>query len=157
MKHALSLALLAGGLALTTASSAQEGPSPAERAYEMREGHMKLYAYNLGPLGAMAKGEMEYDAALAQTHAGNIADYARVDLSSYWVEGSDSMSLEDSRALPAIWDNLQDVAAKQDALLQAAEAAEAAAPEGLDAFRTAFAEVGKSCGACHEDYREPQD
>ncbi len=118
---------------------------------------MALFAHNLGPLGAMAKGEMEYDADIATRNARNIASLASVDMSSYWVEGSDSFSMDESRALPAIWDNLDDVNKKREALVEAASAAADAAGQGREAFAPAFAQLGKACGGCHEDYRKPED
>ncbi len=157
MNTALRLAFVAGSLLAGSAVVAQDQPTPAERAHQVRQAHMMLFAYNLGPLGAMAKGEMEWNGDLAATHAQNIASLASVDMSSYWVEGSDSELLEDSRALPAIWDNLDDVASKEEAVAKAATAAAQAAGEGQEAFAAAFADLGKSCGGCHEDYRLRED
>ena len=118
---------------------------------------MSLYAANLGPLVGMARGEVEYDAEMAATRAGNIAAYSSVDIIPYFVEGSSSEDLEDSRALPSIWDNLEDVAAKQMALHEAAQAATDAAADGQEAFVAAFQQVGEACSSCHEDYREPDE
>jgi cytochrome c556 len=118
---------------------------------------MNLYVANLGPLVQMARGEIDYDAEMAELHAGNIAAYAQVDLTPLWVEGSSSEDLEDSRALPAIWDNLEDVASQQADLAEAADAAAGAAGDGQEAFVAAFRQVGEACGACHEDYREPDE
>ena len=150
------LAPFAVAAALALPAAAQDA-SPAERAHELREAHMQLYSANIGPLVEMARGERDYDADLAETLAGNIASYASADLGPLWVEGSSSFDLEDSRALPAIWDNLDDVAAKNDALAEAAQTAASAAPEGQEAFVAAFRSVGEACGSCHEDYREPDD
>lgn len=154
-----TMRLLASTLAVATAlpALAQDEPSPAERAHQLRAGLMYNYAFNLGPLGAMAKGEVPFDAAVAAMHAGNIAGIARVDLSPYWVEGSSNTDLEDSRALPAIWENLDDVETHRVRLLEAAQALEAATGEGQEAFASAFRGVGQACGACHEDYREPDE
>ena len=148
---------LAAAAAATVPALAQDEPSPAERAHEMREGLMYNYAFNLGPLGAMAKGEVPFDAAVAAMHAGNIAGIAQVDLSPYWVEGSSSEELEDSRALPAIWENLDDVEAHRMRLLEAAQSLQGATGEDQEAFAAAFRELGQACGACHEDYREPDE
>jgi cytochrome c556 len=154
MIRSASIALAALALA---APAASQDMSPAERAHALRMGHMNLYVANLGPLVQMARGEMEYDAAMAELHARNIAAYAQVDLTPLWAEGSSSEDLEDSRALPAIWDNLEDVASQQADLAEAAEAAANAAGDGQEAFVAAFRQVGEACGACHEDYREPDE
>ena len=101
MKLKAIFALAAAGTVAASALNAQDGPSPQERAYALREAHMSLFAHNIGPLGGMAKGEVEYDPDIAARNARNIANLASVDMTSYWVEGSDSESLPDSRALPA--------------------------------------------------------
>ena len=41
-------------------------------------------------------------------------------------------------------------------LAQAAATLEGAAGQGLDGLRGAIGAVGKTCGACHEDYRKPK-
>ena len=155
MIRAIPIALAAAVTALS--AGAQDGPSPAERAQLVREGLMQNYAFNIGPLGAMAKGEIEYDAARAEMLAANIATLAQVSLAPYWVEGSSSADLPDSRALPAIWENQEDVDAKRQDLFEAAQALQAAAPEGQEAFTQAFRAVGEGCGGCHEDFRKPKD
>lgn len=148
---------LVAAAAILAAPAIAQDASPAERAQQLRNGHMFLYGANIGPLSQMAKGEMEFDADAAALHASNIAAYASVDLTPLWVEGSSTEDLEDSRALPAIWDNLEDVQSKQDDLVQAAEKLASAAPEGQEAFGAAFREMGQACGSCHEDYREPEE
>ena len=41
------------------------GPSPALAAVKARQSAMTLYSFNLGLLGGMAKGDIEYDADAA--------------------------------------------------------------------------------------------
>ncbi len=153
----MRLAILVVGAAIAGVPAVAQEMSAAERAHQLRNSHMSLYSANLGPLVGMARGEVEYDAETAALHAGNIAAYAAVDLTPLWIEGSSSEELEDSRALPSIWENLEDVAAYQQSLEEAALAAAEAAPEGQEAFVAAFREVGQTCGGCHEDYRQPDD
>lgn len=150
------LLLAATMLGLAGAALAQDANEAAKRSHETREHHMRLNAFNIAPLGAMAKGEMPFDAELAAAHANNIAALSRLNKHGYWVEGSDSESLEDSRALPVIWENLEEVEAGFEELATAAEAAAAAAPEGQEAFAAAFGQVGAACGSCHEEYRAPE-
>ncbi|MBM9595547.1 c-type cytochrome [Roseitranquillus sediminis] len=149
--------LFLAAAALTGPALAQDTEDPATVAHEMRERQMQLFAYNLGPLGGMARGDIAFDGETAALHAGNIASLASVDFSPYWVEGSSNEELEDSRALPAIWENLEDVEQKRLNLVEAAQALEAAAGEGPEAFGAAFRNVGQACGGCHEDYREPDE
>jgi cytochrome c556 len=72
-----------------------------------------------------------------------------------WPQGTDNEADPNSRALPAIWTNFPDVAAKGKALADAAVAMQAAAGKDLDSLRAAMGPLGASCGACHKVYRGP--
>ena len=62
--------------------------------------------------------------------------------------------LPKTRALPAIWEKPEDFAAKDRDLQAAAKAFKAAADSGdLNAVRARFADLGKTCKACHDTYR----
>lgn len=120
-----------------------------------RQGMFKLLALNVGPLAGMAQGNIEYDAALAQAAANNLAALASLDQSRLWPEGSDNMSIEGTRALPLIWDDPDGFVARLAALQEGTVAMQAAAGEGLDALRGALGGVGGACSACHQDFRAP--
>lgn len=149
------IAAFAAATVATSALAAGHGGNPAVSA---RKAHMQLYAHNLGILGAMARGNAEYDAAAATAAAGNLAELASIDQGSYWVPGTDSDSLpEESRALPVLFDNLDDVTAQRLKLLAAAESLAATAGDGLDAVRAGLGPIGQTCGSCHEDYQLPRE
>ncbi len=131
---------------------AHEADHPAVKA---RTSIMQLYANNLGPLGAMAKGDMAYDADAASKAANNLALLVQLDQSRLWPQGTDADSISGTRALPAIWQNFPDVAEKGQALAQAVNAMQAAAGADLEALRGAMGAIGKACGDCHETYRAP--
>ena len=86
-----------------------------------RQGQFRILAINLGILGGMAKGEMPYDAATAQAAADSIAAVSMINQGPLWPQGSDNMSMEGTRALPAIWENQADLGAKWAALGEAAK------------------------------------
>lgn len=144
----LSLALLAGS------AFAQD---PIANAIGARQSHMKLLAFNLGTLGGMAKGAIEYDAAVASSAASNIAKLASIDGRAMWPAGSDDMSADNTAAKPEIWTNMADVGAKFGDLVSASMAMEAAAGGGLDALKGAIGGLGGACGACHKAYRTPKN
>ncbi len=148
-------------LGLTIAAGAATGQDAADKALagatKARQAQMQLYAFNLGLLGGMAKGDIPYEASAAGAAAGNLASLARLDQSLIWPEGSDEMGVEGSRALPAIWENLPDVIAKNEALITAASAMETAAGTDLAALQGAMGAIGESCGACHKAYRVPSN
>lgn len=143
------LAVFGAGIAI-----AQENVDPAVKA---RKALMQLYAYNLGQLGAMAKEEAPYDAEAAGNAAANLAALSMLDQSTMWPAGTDSDSMEGSRALPDIWNNIDDVIMKSVALNEAAVAMEAAAGTDLASLQGAIGPVGQACGACHKAYRQPND
>lgn len=145
--------LLAAVLALPTLASAQE----ANPHVAARQAQMGLLAYNLGVLGGMARGNMAYDAAVASTAATNVYHLAMVDGSRSWVPGTDTMSIDGTRALPAIWDNPDDFAAKYAALVPAAEVMVTAAGQSLEALQAAMGGLGGACGGCHQAYRQPEN
>lgn len=63
--------------------------------------------------------------------------------------------LENTRALPELWQKFDDVTTKIDALAVATAAMESAAGSGLEALQAAMGPVGGACGACHKAYRKP--
>lgn len=147
LKKALTVATLAGALAL---------PAFADQAaVEARQSQFKLFAFNLGVLGGMAQGAVEYNADAAQTAADNLYHLTRHDQGRMWPEGSDNMAMDGTRALPGIWENLDDFAAKFAALQNGAEAMQGVAGDGLDALRGAIGGLAGACQACHQVYRGP--
>jgi cytochrome c556 len=146
---ALGAALLAG-----TALAESHGSNPAVKA---RQSHMQLYAHNIGVLGAMVKGEVDYGAEAAVAAAGNLAALSQLDQRTYWPQGTDSDTLDGTRALPAIWNDFPDILTKAKALTDAAVALEATAGDGLDALKAGFGPVGGACGACHKAYQKPRE
>ena len=59
---------------------------------------MTLYSHNLGQLAGMAKGEVDYDAEVAQTAADNLKALVMTKNGSMWPQGSDSTALPGRRA-----------------------------------------------------------
>ena len=132
---------------------AQDDDENLPIAVQAREGHMKAYALHLGALGAMAKGEVDYDAEMASAHASELATLAGLAQTGYWPEGTSADEVEGSRALPAIWSDMDDFNAKKEALHEAAMQLESAAGESAESLQQAFGAVGGACGACHKVYR----
>lgn len=147
---------LAGGLVAAVLGSAiaHESENPAIKA---RTSVMQLYAFNLGTLGKMAKGEAEYDAEVASNAANNLVTLTQIDQSAMWPAGSDNASDPTSRALPAIWENFPDVSAKGKAMSDAALAMQSATGQDLEALRAAMGGLGGACSACHKAYRAPMN
>ncbi len=149
----MRLTRIFGAAALSTALAL---PALADQdpAVAARQGQFKLFAHNFGVLGGMAQGRMEYDAAMAQTAADNLFHLTRVDQGRLWPEGTDSSSIDGTRANAAIWDDLDDFVAKFVALQGSVENLQGVAGDGLDDMRTGVMAVGGTCQACHEAYRD---
>lgn len=149
-KTALAAVLIG---ATAGAAFADSHGNPAVKA---RKQVMGLYAFHLGTLGAMAQGKMDYDAELATKAASNLAALTSLDQSMMWPAGTDSGSMEGTRAKADIWSNFPDVAAKGAALADASMAMKEAAGGGLESLQAAMGPLGGSCGGCHKPYREPE-
>lgn len=148
--------IMAAAVIATSAIGDSHADKAIEAAVKARQSQMTLYSFNIGLLGGMAKGEVEYDAAAASAAASNLAALSQLDQSRLWPQGSDNAALgaDKTKALPAIWVAGSTAGEKGMALATAAIAMEQAAGGGLDALRGAIGAVGKSCGGCHESYRQ---
>ena len=94
-------------------------------------------------------GAKPYDAAAAAAAAEAIA----TDMEKFptlFPEGSDQ---GETTASPAIWQKMDDFKALAAKTVTDSRAAAAAAPQGADAFKAAFAAVGGDCQSCHEQFR----
>ncbi len=115
------ISLLSAGVVLAD----NHADNPFAAGIKARQAQMQVYAFNLGILGAMAKGAAEYNAEAAVLAANNIVLAASIHQPQAWAPGSDSDAVKGSRALPAIWQNVPDVGARSVELLAAAEAMKA--------------------------------
>lgn len=150
-------AILATSLLIFTSGFATAGGHGGNPAVKARKSHMQLYAHNLGILGGMAKGEVEYDAGAASAAANNLAALSTFDQRSYWAPGTSTDELgEETRALPAIWQEGSKAAEIGGQLAEAAAALAAVAGDGQAALGGAMGGVGGACGACHKAYQQPK-
>ena len=150
----MKILLASAAVILSMGGAALAQGMPAE--VKARQGQFRILAINLGILGGMAKGEVEYSAEAAQAAADSIVGVSMVNQAPLWPAGTDSMSIEGTRAMPAIWDNLPDVVAKWQALGAAAAELQQVAGTGKDAIGPMLGKIGGTCKACHDAYREPQ-
>lgn len=150
------ITLTALSLTLSAPAIAQDAKA-IDGAVKARKAQMSLYAFNLGILGNMAKGQADYDAAVAQGAASSLLALTRLDASQMWPAGSEQGAAAGSRAKPEMWNNMNDVIAKAMAMQAAAEAMDGAAGQGLEAMQAAMGGVGGACSACHKAYRGPKE
>jgi len=153
------MTLTAAALALPFATAAlSDADNPFAANIAARQGQMRIQAFNIGVLVAMARGEAEYDAAAAQTAASNIAAISQMDGRAYWPAGSDTAALGDvTRALPEIWQDMAGFGGAWGDFGAAATAMNAVAGDGLGALQGALGPLGQSCAACHRTYQQSDD
>jgi len=155
LKTKMPFAAAVLGLVATVAVGADNVDPAVSAAIKARQSHMQLFSFNLGTLGGMAQGKMEYDAQTAQVAANNLVALASVDFHPYFAVGSSNADVSGTRALPLIWEDPEGVLAAL-ATLQAATAEMAgSAGGGLEGLQAAMSALGGACGACHQAYRAP--
>lgn len=154
---AFSRTLFVAAAFAATASLALAGGHGGNPAVKARQSHMQLYAHNIGILGAMAKGEAEYNADAASAAANNLVTLSSViNQRSYWAPGTSNAELGDeTRALPVIWESGSTAGEIAGQLADAAAKLAAVAGDGQEALGPALGPVGGACGACHKANRKP--
>lgn len=147
-----SLTIAAGAATIFAGMAAADGH--LDGAIKARKALMQLYAFNLGQLGAMAKGEAEFDAKVAAAAANNLLAAATMDQSAMWPQGSDSTAMPGKTIAKAeIWTTYPAVVEKGKALSDAATKL-AGMVGDLDSLRAGIGAAGASCGGCHKEFRE---
>lgn len=126
----------------------------AQAAIDARKALMQANGAAAGLAGAMMKGEMDYNPAVAKSA---IATIRAVSLAfgSHFPEGSHGM--EGTKAAPAIWENADGFAKAladfQEDTAAAAQASGKDGPADLQAFQAAIGPVLENCKSCHETFR----
>lgn len=139
-------------LAWAGIAGAQLTPEQAERAVETRQSLLRVMVWNYGPLGAMARDRIEFDAERVATNAERLQALSRMlsDAFAADTRGSDV----NTEALDRIWEQPNEFAAKIEANMEATENLVAAAQTGDEqAMREAIGRLGSTCGSCHDDFR----
>ena len=155
MKIASRLFFLIIGLALAAPGLAAK--DPLKNAMKARQGEMQLRAFNVGPLFAMAKGKIDYDAAMANKLAGNLKLLLDLDTSRHWPKGSDIDNyMGDTTALPEIWTTYPEIGEYGKKYATAVNELAAEAGNGVDALKSKIGAVGRSCKGCHDEFRDMQ-
>ena len=152
MKRKLFAATLAACTAMLVTLDAAAQAKP-EVMVKQRKAAMTLQAKYLGPMGAMAQGKAPYNAEVVKRNAHYLEALSKMA----WDGFDPSTKGEKSAALPAVWEKSGDF--KQAAEHFEAEASKLAKlSTGGDeaAVKAQIGAVGKSCGGCHEHFREKQ-
>ena len=126
---------------------AQQKP---EDAIKYRQSALFLLGQHFGPIAAMAQGKMPYDKDAAANHAALAQTLSRLPWDRFGA-GTDKGK---TKAKPEIWTNPSDFKAKADKMQEEVAKLEQVARTGdFNALKAQVGETGKSCKACHDEYR----
>lgn len=153
MRVVSTLTLLFAGLSFAMPALAADDPK--EKAIDARQAEMQLRSFNAGPLFAMAKGDMPYDADMAGTLANNLKVLLSLDNGRAWIKGTSIDEYPDETdALPAVWESGSEIGDRGKAYAEAVNGLAGAAGQGLEALTAGVKDLGQACKGCHDDYRE---
>ncbi|OLP61576.1 cytochrome C556 [Xaviernesmea oryzae] len=124
------------------------GAVTAAEPQDVREGMMKQIGGSVGALGAIAKGQKPYDAAVVKTSLETISKNIKA-FPDQFPPGSDAKS----EASPKIWSNMDDFKAKAANLAKEADTLLAQLPADQAAVGAAVGQLGPLCSDCHQSYR----
>jgi cytochrome c556 len=114
---------------------------------------MTLQAKYLGPMGAMAQGRAPFDAATVQRNAGYLEALSKMP----WDGFAESTKGEKSAALPAVWEKAGEFKQAQERFEgEAAKLVQVAKSGDEGAIKAQIGATAKSCGGCHETFRQKQ-
>ena len=153
----IAAALMVAGIVLTTGAIAQNMQTPeqqAQGAVNTRKSVVRLFAFNMAPINAMARGG-EFDAAIVERNARRIATLAPMLPEAFAAMDTREFDL-DTEALPVIWEEFAEFEQRANNLAEAVNnlATVAAGGDQAETIRTA-ASIGRTyCGGCHEMFRE---
>jgi cytochrome c556 len=118
---------------------------------KQRQAAMTLQGKYWGPLSAMAQGKAPYNADVVRRNAGYLEVLAKLP----WDGFSPETKSEKSAALPAVWNEPDKFKQAQDRLQsEVARLVQVSASGDEAAVKAQLGATGKSCGGCHETFRE---
>ena len=153
MKVVTQICLLLFGISMLVPSFADKDPNL--KLLKARQGEMQLRAFSVGPLFGMAKGKIEYDAALASKLANNLKTQLSLEIGAAWKQGTDIDAYPGkTTSLGKIWTTYPEISKYGKKYATAVNELAAAAGNGLDALKPKISAVGKTCKGCHDEFRE---
>ena len=137
-------------LCLLAPLGAQAQFAKVEDAVKYRQSVFSVMGTHFSRIGAVVKGEKPYDKAAVEKDAALVETLAKLPFTAF-PAGSD---LPNSKAKPEVWKEQDKVGKLAEKMQEESAKLAAAAKSGnLDAIKVAFGATGKSCKACHDDYR----
>ncbi|HEY9239462.1 MAG TPA: cytochrome c [Burkholderiaceae bacterium] len=153
MKRFVQTLLLTGAALLGSAvalPAAAQFAKP-EDAIKYRKAAFTVMAAHFGRVAGMANGRIPFDAKVAAENAEIANVMAKLPYAGFG-PGTDK---GDTKAEPKIWTEMDKFNAAASKMQEEMGKLNVAAKGGnLDAIKAAVGETGKSCKACHDNYRK---
>jgi len=151
MKRSTTAVVVA--LALGVAAGTVFAQAKPEQLVKQRQAVMTLQGKYFGPMAAMAQGKAPYNADVVKRNAAYLDNLSRMA----W-DGFDAGTKDvKSAALPAIYEHTDKFKEAASRLENETHKLWEVSQRGDEAaVKAQIGAVGKSCGACHNDFRQKQ-
>lgn len=141
----LTLTLLATSMLFAAATVVAD----AGKSIEYRQSVYKVTKWHMDTLGGMARGDLAFDADAALHHA------RQVNALSYMAKEGFAEGTEGGDAKADIWANWDQFSDGMEKFQQVSGELVTAAEVGtLEALRPAVGQMGQTCRACHDNFRD---
>lgn len=146
------LSLAAGGAALALLAPAQAQFAKPEDAIKYRQSAFALIGNHMGRINGQLKSNAP-NVQVIQSSAALIETLSKLPFEAF-IPGSESGGNPATRAKPEVFKDAARVKSLTEKMQSEVTKLAATAKGGdINAIRAQFGEVGKSCKACHDDYR----
>ncbi|MDA0237891.1 MAG: cytochrome c [Proteobacteria bacterium] len=121
-----------------------------EKAVKYRQGAFTVMGWNFEVIVDMIKGKRPFDQVDFTRRAKIIANVSQIPMEGFATESHAGAT----KAKPEIWTNYPDFEQKMKLMQNAAELLATTSLSGdYDASKRAVSALGKTCKACHDEYR----
>lgn len=146
-----SLLVLVTTVAVGLAPVAVSHINDKEMAQSYRQSWFALVGMNFGPMVEMLKGNIPWNAEQMAAWGNDLGAIASMNTARGFPDGSEKGT---TRAKPEIWENKADFEDKMQDMKTAVAALQIAAASGDKGdIAKNIAATGKSCKACHDEYK----
>jgi cytochrome c556 len=149
MKKNLTVAVI--GLTALFVSGSVLAQAKPEVLVKQRQAAMTLIGKYFGPMGGMAAGKVPYNAEVVKRNTGYLDALSKMPWDGFNANTQDIKS----KALPAIYSDTDKFKAAQDRFTgEVAKLVTTVAGGDEAAIKAQLGATGKSCGGCHENFRQ---
>lgn len=158
MKFRNRVGVIAAAAVISAVAVAQtvvpaKNAAEAKAAIDARAQHFEAIKKAYEPLGAMLKRQQPVNATLVATNAAKLQELANGIPAKFNVDTRQFKDIK-TEARDAIWASTADFKTKSDAMATAAANVVTVAKANDNAgIMKALAEMGKTCGSCHDSFR----